>query len=432
MSVPTEFIYLLDEVKVFKRNLVKDNTERRGNQEYCRRKLNKYNNYKLELGTIRDNFNKNLRDPKLIKSVREYIGHIERYLKACYDILQSRLEDIKNSGEVSESLIPSDSDSEYIDTIDKFNLQNMSEKFDAKTASSLLPIMDGSENATLQLINGIEWYNAILDEAGKLLLTTYVLKTRLSGSAKIRLKSSYASNDLLVTDLRLHFTTKKSATALSSKLNNIKQGQKSVEEFGKTIEELMTDLTISQSGGDSGVADILRPVNEKIAINSFANGLQNYELRTIVKARNYDTLSEAICGAKDEDSVQTNVKPLFHMRGRGNFSHYQNYRNNNSRRGQLNDFRNNRGRNNIGFNNNNFRGNFFRGQISNNNFRGRGSYSNNYFVPRGQFTTRGRFFSNTNRNNSNQRGFYMNNEGVENTQNISQNNRETFFRDHVA
>ena len=75
MSVPTEFIYLLDEVKVFKRNLIKDNTERRGNEEYCQRKLNKYNNYKLELGTIRDNFNRKLNEPKFDKLVREYVEH---------------------------------------------------------------------------------------------------------------------------------------------------------------------------------------------------------------------------------------------------------------------------------------------------------------------------------------------------------------------
>lgn len=74
----------------------------------------------------------------------------------------------------------------------------------------------------LTIINGIEWYNASLGEASKLLLITYVLKTRLSGGAKIRLNSWYTSKDLLVADLKLYFTTEKFAT---SKLNSIKQSQ---------------------------------------------------------------------------------------------------------------------------------------------------------------------------------------------------------------
>lgn len=414
MSVPTAFIYLLDEVKVFKRNLLKDNTEQRQKEKYNLRKLIKFKNYTLELGTIRETFNKKSNEPKVINTVREYIQQIEQYLKTCQDVLQSRLGDITIAGIESEILVSSDSDSEHSDVV---KTAKMAQKFDPKTASSLLPVMDGSETVTLQLINGIEWYDAILDDAGKVLLTTYVLKTRLSGNANIRLKSSYASNQLLVTDLRRHFITKKSATALSSQLNNIKQGSRSVEEFGKAIEELMVDLTISQSGGDSGVRDILRPVNEKIAISSFANGLQNFSLRTIVKARNYDTLSEAIGGAKDEYLGETNSKPLFHMRGKGNNCSHQYY----NRRGQSTNFRSNRGANNFGATTSNFRGRFMRGQQGNTNFRGRGARSNtNYYSPRGQNNTRGRFFG----NNSNKRGYYLNSEEFDNTN----GNSETFFR----
>lgn len=423
MSVPTEFVYLLDEVKVFKRNLVKDNSQKRQKEKYNLRKLSKFKNYKLELGTIRERFNAKVNEPKLINRVREYIQQIEQYLKASQDILQFRLGDIKIAGKESEILVSSDSDSENFDEV----TTKMAQKFDPKTASSLLPVMDGSETVTLQLINGIEWYDALLDDAGKLLLTTYVLKTRLSGSANIRLKSSYASNQLLVTDLRCHFITKKSATALSSKLNNIKQGSKSVEEFGKTIEELMVDLTIAQSGGNSGVMDILRPVNEKIGISSFANGLQNYSLRTIIKARNYDTLSEAICGAKDECLGETTPKPLFHMRGRGDNYESQQFRHYNIRRGQNTNFRSNRGVNNFGITNNNFRGYFSRGQQGNTRFRGRGSRPSSSYTPRGQYNNRGRFIG----TNTNQRAYYMNSEESNDTnsnQNYFQNNNETFFR----
>ncbi|KAK9886522.1 hypothetical protein WA026_016798 [Henosepilachna vigintioctopunctata] len=50
------------------------------------------------------------------------------------------------------------------------------------------------------------------------------------------------------------------------------------------------------------VAKTLRHVNKRIAIHTFASGLENIDLRTKVKARNYQSLSEAIQGAKDEEN----------------------------------------------------------------------------------------------------------------------------------
>lgn len=61
------------------------------------------------------------------------------------------------------------------------------------------------------------------------------------------------------------------------------------------------DLTITQSEDDENKVGILQKVNERIAVNSFSNGLRNTELRTIIKARNYTKLSDAIQGAKDEE-----------------------------------------------------------------------------------------------------------------------------------
>lgn len=53
----------------------------------------------------------------------------------------------------------------------------------------------------------------------------------------------------------------------------------------------MINLPTSQSDDDDdNTIQILRPINEKSEISSFANGLQNSELRTIIKARNYATL----------------------------------------------------------------------------------------------------------------------------------------------
>ncbi|KAG5862307.1 hypothetical protein JTB14_017305 [Gonioctena quinquepunctata] len=181
MSNPNEFKYLVEEVKVFHRNLQKDNTERRRDEEVTR---------------LMGEFHKSITLPSKIKVI----------IRPC-------------------------SDSE-IET------GNMTEKFNLRTAASLLPVMD----------------------------------------------------------------------ALSFHMHDSKQRNCSIDEFGKSIEELLVDLTITQADGNQNAIQVLRGVNEKIAINAFVNGLQNSELRTIIKSRNYSL-------SKDEEIPKQNAQ-IFHMQGR--------------------------------------------------------------------------------------------------------------------
>lgn len=53
------------------------------------------------------------------------------------------------------------------------------------------------------------------------------------------------------------------------------------------MERLLSELIISQSEDDSVVASVLSKVNDKIAIHVFSNLLNNNELRTIIKTKNY-------------------------------------------------------------------------------------------------------------------------------------------------
>lgn len=191
--------------------------------------------------------------------------------------------------------------------------------FDLKTAISLLPIMNGQENITKQLIDGIELYNSMLNNASKPLLINFVLKSRLSSSAKLRLKQSYSNIDLLLGDMRRHLLQKKSAVAIQSRLQSSKQGHRSIEAFGNELEDLFVNLTLEQANGDSCNYDILRPLNEKIAIKRFADGLNNSRLSTIIAARQFSSLSEAIRSAIDEQTLSNageHVNNFNHSRGR--------------------------------------------------------------------------------------------------------------------
>ncbi|XP_057670057.1 putative uncharacterized protein DDB_G0286901 [Diorhabda carinulata] len=310
----------------------------------------------------------------------------------------------------------------------------MAEEFSLRTAANLLPSVDDTENTTKQLIDAIELYDGLLNVAGKKLLTTFVLKTKLSQSAKLRLESNYNSNADLIKDIKANLLTKKSAAALSNELHNARQLEKSIDEFGKSLEDLLVNLTLAQADGDSGAVKILRVANEKIAINAFANGLRNHELRTVIKARNYAKLKDAISGAKDEEISKkaSSSAQVFHTRNksdsRQNNAYRGNSRSNKNNRGSYRNNSNHTNRNNnynsrnSNYNNQNNR------QRDNDNFRGRnnGRYNN-----RNQRSDNNRYNQNNNNQGCNVIGSGENRENgstSRNSNNNESNEVNTFFR----
>lgn len=177
-----------------------------------------------------------------------------------------------------------------------------SETFDLKIALSILPVMTNNDDNTKQLIEGIEYYSSVLTaKECKTKLTQFVLKSRLSQQAKLRLSQKYDSIDELIRDMKKLLLPQKSYTALQTKLMASRQNNKTIADFGKEISELFVDLTISQADGDSDKYNVLRPLNEKLAIKKFGDGLRNSRLSTVIAARNYSSLTDAIQAAQDEE-----------------------------------------------------------------------------------------------------------------------------------
>ncbi|KAI4458042.1 hypothetical protein MML48_7g00012308 [Holotrichia oblita] len=111
----------------------------------------------------------------------------------------------------------------------------------------------------------------------------------------------------------LELVTKKSATTISNQLHQCKQSNKFLNEFGREVEQLLNVVTITQARDDENALKCLREVNQKIVINSFCNGVRNHELRTLIKARNCVTLSEAITVAIDEEKNKPCSSSVFFM-----------------------------------------------------------------------------------------------------------------------
>lgn len=118
--------------------------------------------------------------------------------------------------------------------------------------------MDNTEKTTEKIIDGIEMYDEYLsDVAQKKLLISFVLKTRLTKSAKLKLKSEYNDVSSLLQDIRKFLLTTKSANSILTQLNNLSQKNMSVCEYGNKLSELFIGLTIAQSNGNSKACEIL-------------------------------------------------------------------------------------------------------------------------------------------------------------------------------
>lgn len=276
MEIDLRDIY--DKLEILRIDLRKLGPERR-QQSIGKNKINKAN----ELYT-------NYREIICSVDFSQFIGEYSHYIN---EILCNKIE------EVYSKIL------EYSKEREKRKLVQMAEKFDLREAGSLIPVMEDREETIQKIIAGIEMMDNILKEPdNKKMLITFVLKTRLNNAAKLKLNSKYETVKQLVTDITKYLLPKKSANSLLIQLNNVTQKDMSIDKYGEKIEELFIGLTIAQADGKPEACEVLRPINESLAIKKFADGLRNRRLSTILAARQYTDLKEAIRAAQDEELAQ--------------------------------------------------------------------------------------------------------------------------------
>lgn len=415
-----QFIQLHEHLSKFSSNLKKEPRQRRESLDRVHKLLLELGQLETKFHKLRDEYNKGpSNNPDETKIIKEHVRAIEKHFVKSREILLVRLQAGVDSNSVTSENQESKEISEVslgvVRTETKIST-NMGEKFDLRTAASLLPSLDGTEDVAKQLIDAIELYAELLDNnSGKDLLIKYVLKAKLNQNAKLRLGKTYNSVDDLVKDMKVHLLTKKSAAVMATQLHSAKQNSKSIEDYAKTIEQLLLDLTLSQAEDNDDAIPILQAVNEKLAITAFSSGLRNSELRTLVKARNFSKLKDAINCAREEELMRSDNSPhssnLFHSRAyRPNFN-----------RGNSYNYRRNAGSNN--FNN---RANFQRHTRNYNNHsvryqgqgRGRGWNSQRRPVNRGNSNSTRRAYFAENAESSNDT----------NTHEIAESSTDRFFR----
>lgn len=369
-----EFRAFEEEIVKFETNLTKDRIEKRKDKNNTERRIKRLDTYRIGFLDLKSRFNNKSFSSNFICKISVYAEKIEQFIKKCNDILEERKkkqdrENLQlqfNDGdlllnspnvELGQFFIDSVENSSNPDNIVNFLPINMA-NFDFKTAASLLPKLNSSDSESVyNLIEGIQLYEPSLNQIGKPLLINYILKACISHKDSIRMKKSYDNTVELISDLKKQFLPRQSSTALAAKLQSTTQGEMDIEKYGRKIEELMSQLTIAQTGDNDNALPIFQTENEKIAVDVFARGIRNTELRTIVKAGRYRTLNEAINAAKDEVFISKQTSTMYHMQ-----------------RGISNNFQANkfRGTNNRSHNNN------FRGNMNNRyNTNSSGRYNNN-------------------------------------------------------
>lgn len=267
------------------------------------------------------------------KRRQERIGQQKfEYVATLYKEYKLLVETLGSGAKLSDIALTCEAIEEIYDKILNYRgisvteISNKMETFDLKTASTLIPVMDGKQENIEQIIDGIELYSDCLkSDDSKKLLVSFVLKTRLSKTAKLKLNSEYSTVESLLFDIKKYLLTKKSANSLLSQINNTSQNNMSIGKFGEKLEELFVSLTIAQADENPKAREILRPINEQMAIKRFADGLRNRRLSTIISARNYSALKDAVRAAEDEELASpgpSSQNAVYSVQGNKNYTYY--------------------------------------------------------------------------------------------------------------
>lgn len=441
---------LNNNLRSFRDNLRKDSTARREDTSVTARKVGDLQKFRAYLQDLDKQWQSDIQDKavdyKTVILGQDLVKRCKEKVEECQVILDERLGKpaenadtgrlLKNIGINADNV--GDNEGTFSDHILQVNYENnfakMGESFSFKTASALLPKLDGSTDTVHQLIESIDFYESSLAAESKPQVINYVLKICLSHRDRIRMKSGYTTVFELIVDLKRNFLPKQSAPSLIAKMQASSQGNLTTSEYGRSIETLMADLTIAQVGeiAETQVIEVISKQNEKLAVDIFAKGLRSREIRTVIKARNYERLSEAISAANEEalsadsESTVNVIRGKFHSRPQtGTVSTHRRNNGNHWETGNQPRFHNQTGTNTKHLTaQRNFNQGYYNKSFEKNQTFGRHNYNNNSYRG-GKFHNRGRFnYTNRNFNNSNR--MYTAQNEIPRTETVAP---EPFFRD---
>jgi hypothetical protein len=184
--------------------------------------------------------------------------------------------------------------------------------FNYDTALKLPCLTENSEVAARDFLDCVEAYHDLLNDAGKILLMNFVVKTKIQGHAKTKLGSRVAetfnSLKLLVQE---SCGTTETHESLKLKLSNFKQGQKSIEEFAEAVNgitEQLAALEIKRQRASGAAEAAIRSMASKEALSTFKRGLRS-NIKLVVEASKPADVQEALQVASSAQANLTDDEP---------------------------------------------------------------------------------------------------------------------------
>lgn len=241
-------------------------------------------------------------------------------------------------------------------------------------ASRILPDFDGKPQNMQSFIDALNLVNSLKEDHETVAVN--LIKTKLKGSSRALISTETTIQQIID---KLSSTIKGESTeVLTAKLLNVKQNNRSANEFTADIEELTKALSSAY------IADGLPPstaekYSTQIAVKAMTKNASQEKVKLVMEAGNFATMNDAVAkfvnSCTDTSASSSNI---FHYRtknyGRGRGRRGNNRSNNRGYEGGYNNRGNNRryGRNYNNFNNyNNSNDNGNNNQRYNNVNRGR-------------------------------------------------------------
>jgi hypothetical protein len=258
--------------------------------------------------------------------------------------------------------------------------------FDLKTATSLVQNYDGSPKGLDSFIDSVNLLNELTNPANIATAIKFI-KTRVSGKARLAFPTNATTIAQITTAIKEACEYIESPELVLSKLKALKN-KGDQQKFCDEVEALTQKLA-SVYVTQKIPTDVANKMATKSGVEVLIKGVSNTELKTILKARDFETIQKAVQKINEVNAEpSTQILYVQHHRRRGR----QNYGSNSQ-----NNYNRNYGNNNRGFGYNNRPNSNYRGNARGNpNFRGnsRGNYQN------------GRNFYNQNQNRNGHNVFY--------------------------
>ena len=184
-----------------------------------------------------------------------------------------------------------------------------------KTASTLIPEFDGNSDHLSRVINAIKALSTVVTEATKVTAIQVIL-SKLSGKARSAVGENPQEIQEIIDGLQAKCSNICQPEVILAKLDNERQTA-DLTKFTEQIEKLTLQLENAYIAERVPLATASR-LALRAGTKALANGLKNKETQLIIKAGKFDTLTEVISKA-NENEKSTGNNAVFYYRGQSQY-----------------------------------------------------------------------------------------------------------------